>query len=80
MKIGDKIPVVLQVKRPVYHGETLFINGEAMEILNPRGNKYLAAPIGCDKGPFYLVCEDGETECGQIKRRAMVDLIECGLC
>lgn len=78
MQIGDKIPVVLQVIRPVFHGETIIQNGNAIEVSNLRGNKFWAAPIGTD-APCYMVCDDGETECGIIKRRAIVDLIECGV-
>jgi len=80
MKIGDKIPVVLTVVRSANQTEIIKdIDGKDVEINNIRGNKFWASPNGTPNGPFILLCSDGETEAGEIRRKAMVDLIECGV-
>lgn len=81
MKIGDKIPIVLTVVRQAIHGEKVKSdNGEEFALMNLRGNKFWASTTGRDNGTMILVCDDHlETEASLIKRRAIVDLIECGV-
>jgi hypothetical protein len=74
------VRVVLQVVREATHGEIIKDkDGKDVELFNLRGDKFWAAPAGCD-GPLILICADGlETECLNIKRGAIVSLIECGV-
>lgn len=78
MKTGDKIPVVLLVTDPVKDGEQIEVGGKMIEVNNTRGNKWWSVPFGTS-GPRIMVCDDGDTECRLIGRRAIVDLIECGV-
>ena len=73
MKIGDKLPILLEVIKPVEYGDEW--NGSKLE--NLRGNLYWASPVGC-VGPNIVVCSDLETECKLKSRKAIVDLMECG--
>lgn len=78
MKPGDKIPIILEVTEPAEHGEMVTTQGEPFEVINWRGDKWWAVPKGC-KGPRILVCSDLDTEAKLIERKAIVDLLECGV-
>lgn len=74
MKPGDKLPIILEVIKPVEYGDNW--NGQKLE--NLRGNLFWAAPKGCE-GAAIVVCSDLETEKNIIERKAIVDLLECGV-
>ena len=81
MKPGDKIPIILEVVEPAKDGEVIKdYQGQDFELSNKRGNKWWAIPKGTT-GPRILVCSDcgDDTESGAIKRKAIVDLLECGV-
>lgn len=78
MKPGDKIPIVLEVVEIAKDGEEVTQNGETFTLNNMRGNKWWAVPVG-HKTPRILICSDFDTEASMIKRKAIVDLLECGV-
>jgi len=81
MKPGDKIPIVLTVVRPLDFKEKVKASdGTEVEIINYRNDKFWASPGGDPNGSLILICGGGlETEAGTKRRRAIVDLIECGV-
>ncbi len=73
MKPGDKLPIIVEVIKPVEYGDNW--NGTKLE--NLRGDLFWAAPKGCPS-QMIVVCSDMDTERRLISRKAIVDLIECG--
>lgn len=77
MKVGDKIPIVIEVIRPAEDGEEVKdLDGKTFKLCNVKGDKFWAAPRG--NGSPILVCDNGETEPVLMRRKAIVDLIENG--